>query len=73
MEDQSSTCTVFLRISNLEEIMIVLKIKGARNSTLAFHRCATYAEVEELLAVYRALGYADTAFVVEKTAEEQAA
>lgn len=53
--------------------MIVLKVKGARNSTLAVHRCSSYAELDELLAVYRALGYADTALLTEEAPEEQAA
>lgn len=53
--------------------MYTLSIKGARNSTLAYHRCETTEELDELLAVYRALGYAPEALIVQETPHEQAA
>ena len=37
--------------------MYLLKIKGARNSTLAYHHCSNHSELNELLAIYAALGY----------------
>jgi hypothetical protein len=53
--------------------MYTLKIIGARRSTLAYHRCDTVAELEELLAIYAALGYKPEALVVEEGREEKAA
>lgn len=46
--------------------MYTLIVKGARNSTLAYHHCDSYAEIKELLAVYRALGHEDKVLLVEK-------
>jgi hypothetical protein len=54
-------------------MMYVLKVRGARNATLAYHRCETHAEVRELLSVYAALGYAPEALIVEEVTEEKAA
>lgn len=51
----------------------MLKVQGTRRNTLAYHRCDTYTEIQELLEVYRALGYADEALIVEEQPEEQAA
>ena len=53
--------------------MYVLIVKGARRATLAVHRCDSYADLSELLAVYRALGYGADALLVEERREEQAA
>ncbi|HEX6509617.1 MAG TPA: hypothetical protein VF221_18465 [Chloroflexota bacterium] len=53
--------------------MYTLIIKGARNSTLAYHRCESYADLRELLAVYTALGYKPEHLLVQETADEQAA
>lgn len=53
--------------------MYLLKIKGTRASTLAYHRCDSYADLRELIAVYQALGYKPEALVVEEQTEEQAA
>lgn len=53
--------------------MYLLKIKGARNSTLAYHRCSTRAEVNELIAIYTALGYAPEQLLVEELEGEKAA
>jgi hypothetical protein len=53
--------------------MYLLKIKGARNSTLAYHRCSSRAELNELLAIYTALGYAPDQLVVEESTAEKAA
>ncbi|HLJ66540.1 MAG TPA: hypothetical protein VKX16_04185 [Chloroflexota bacterium] len=54
--------------------MYTLKILGARRSTIAVHRCETYADLRELLAVYHSLGYAPEALVVEEQqASERAA
>lgn len=53
--------------------MYILKIIGARRSTLAYHTCSNLAEVQELQAVYRALGYEDKALVVEERDLEHAA
>ncbi len=53
--------------------MYLLKIKGARNSTLAYHRCSNRTELEELLAIYAALGYAPEQLLVEEITEEKAA
>jgi hypothetical protein len=53
--------------------MFTLIIKGARRATLAVHQCETYADLRELIAVYRALGYADDALIVEEQQSERAA
>jgi hypothetical protein len=53
--------------------MYTLIVKGARNSTLAYHRCDNQAELEELLAVYAALGYPSESLLVEETAADEAA
>lgn len=53
--------------------MYLLKIKGMRNSTLAYHRFDSYADLLELVAVYEALGYKPEALVVEEVAADQAA
>jgi hypothetical protein len=53
--------------------MYLLKIKGARNSTLAYHHCSSRTELDELLAIYTALGYAPEQLVVEEVADEKAA
>lgn len=53
--------------------MYILIVKGARNSTIAYHRCETYAEIDELLAIYRALGYEPGSLIVEQATEEKAA
>lgn len=53
--------------------MKTLIIKGARNSTLAIHRCENPAQLDELLAVYHALGYEPEALIVQDEDLEQAA
>ena len=53
--------------------MYVLKVRGARNATLAYHKCETYGEVEELIAVYVSLGHDRDKLIVEEQAAEQAA
>ena len=53
--------------------MYILKVRGARNSTLAYHHADTYEELQELKAVYLALGYAPEALIVEERGEEKAA
>jgi hypothetical protein len=53
--------------------MYMLKIRGPRNATLAYHKCQSYAEVRELSAVYAALGYAPENLIVEELTEEKAA
>jgi hypothetical protein len=53
--------------------MYLLKIKGARNSTLAYHHCSNRTELNELLAIYAALGYTPEQMVVEEVAETKAA
>jgi len=53
--------------------MYVLKVRGARNATLAYHKCETYAEIEELIAVYEALGHDRDKLIVEQATEEKAA
>jgi hypothetical protein len=54
-------------------VTYILKVHGTRRSTLAWHQCETYADVQELLAVYAALGYAPEALEVEERGAEQAA
>lgn len=53
--------------------MLILKVRGARNATLAYHTCESYADVRELIAVYVALGHAPENLLVEQKTEEQAA
>lgn len=53
--------------------MYTLIVKGARRATLAVHRCDSYADLRELLDVYRVLGYRPEALVVEERDEERAA
>ena len=53
--------------------MILLKVIGARRNTLAVHHLDTYAELDELVAVYETLGYEPKSLVVEDQREEQAA
>lgn len=53
--------------------MYLLKIKGARNSTLAYHRCANRTELEEMIAIYTALGYGSDQILIEEIVEEKAA
>ena len=53
--------------------MYVLKVIGARRSVLAYHTCDTAAELSELLSIYRALGYANEALIVEQHEKERAA
>lgn len=53
--------------------MYLLKILGTRRSTLAYHYCDSLTEVNELLSVYRALGYADSALLVEERTNEKVA
>ena len=53
--------------------MFMLIVKGARNSTLAYHRCADRAELEELLRVYTALGYPKESLIVQELARDEAA
>lgn len=53
--------------------MYLLKVKGMRNSTLAYHRCESYGDLLELVAVYEALGHKPEALIVEEIATDQAA
>ena len=53
--------------------MIILKVLGARRSTLAVHHLDSHADLRELLAVYTTLGYKPEALVVQDGREEQAA
>lgn len=53
--------------------MYVLKVIGARRSVLAYHTCESSTDLNELLAVYAALGYASEALIVEKRESERAA
>jgi hypothetical protein len=54
-------------------LMYRLIVKGARRTTLAVHTCDSPAELQELLAVYHAYGYAPEALIVEEISQEQAA
>lgn len=51
--------------------MYVLIVKGARRATLAYHRCESRAELNELLTVYQALGYAPESLIVEERHGEE--
>jgi hypothetical protein len=53
--------------------MLILKIQGARRSTLAVHQLDSLADLRELMAVYLALGYQPEALIVEDRGEERAA
>ncbi len=53
--------------------MYQLKVKGMRNSTLAYHRLESYADLLELVAVYRALGHKPESLLIEEITVEQAA
>jgi hypothetical protein len=53
--------------------MIIVKVQGARRSTLAVHHLDSHADLRELLAVYEALGYKPEALIVEEEHEEKAA
>lgn len=53
--------------------MYVLKIIGARRSTLAYHQFDNYTDLREMIRVYEAIGYAPEALVVEERQKEQAA
>jgi hypothetical protein len=53
--------------------MYILIVKGARRSTLAVHHCDSTADLHELLAIYRALGYSPESLLVEERPAEQAA
>lgn len=53
--------------------MFVLQVVGARRNVLAYHTALTGADLEELLAVYRALGYDEKALVVEEQDLKRAA
>lgn len=54
-------------------LMYILKVRGARNATLAYHKCENYAQVEELIAVYQALGHEPDKLIVEQVTEDKAA
>lgn len=53
--------------------MYQLKVKGMRNSTLAYHRFESYADLLEIVAVYQALGHKPEALLIEEVAIDQAA
>ncbi len=53
--------------------MYVLIVKGPRRATLAVHRCDSYADLRELLAVYHALGYGSEALLIEEQSGDRAA
>lgn len=53
--------------------MYTLIVRGARRTVLAVHHCDSFEDVQEMLAVYYALGYESGALTVEKRDEEQAA
>lgn len=53
--------------------MFKLLVMGPRRAVLAVHRCDSDAEVQELVAVYLALGHIATNLVVEDAHQEQAA
>jgi hypothetical protein len=53
--------------------MYTLKVIGARHNTLAYHRFESYSELQELLAVYLALGYKPEALHIEEEREAKAA
>ncbi len=53
--------------------MYQLKVKGMRNSTLAYHRFDSYADLLEFVAVYQALGHKPEALLIEEIAADKAA
>ena len=53
--------------------MYTLKVKGNRRNTLAIHHLDSRAELDEMLDVYRVLGYKPESLEVEERREEQAA
>ncbi len=53
--------------------MYVLKVKGARNSTLAYHYIDSEADLRELMAIYESLGYSREALIVEERSADRAA
>ena len=53
--------------------MFILKVRGARNATLAYHKSDSYAEIEELIAVYLSLGHDRDKLIVENVTEHRAA
>jgi len=53
--------------------MYTLIVKGPRRATLSWHKLSSYRDVEELLAVYHALGYKPESLVVEETQQQEAA
>lgn len=53
--------------------MFTLIVKGARNATLAYHQCDSRAELDELLAVYHALGYQPESLIVDDHTKQKAA
>lgn len=57
----------------MQDTMYTLKVKGNRRNTLAFHQLDSRDELDELLTVYRVLGYKPEALEVEERQEEKAA
>jgi hypothetical protein len=53
--------------------MYLLSVHSTRRSTLAVHRCESYADLRELLKVYHALGHKPEMLQVEKREQERAA
>ncbi len=53
--------------------MFKLLVIGPRRAVLAMHRCDTRAEIQELVAVYVALGHSHQNLVIEDESQEQAA
>jgi hypothetical protein len=53
--------------------MFILKVRGARNSTLAYHQLDSMVELREMIAIYEALGHKPEAFEIEERQVEQAA
>ena len=52
--------------------MYTLIVKGARRATLAVHHLDSYADLSDLLEVYRALGYSAESLVVTDQQEKAA-
>ena len=52
--------------------MYTLLVKGARRATLAVHHLDSYADLCDLLEVYRALGFGPDALVVVDQRERAA-
>lgn len=53
--------------------MFKLLVMGPRRAILAVHRCDTDVEVQELVAVYLALGHIAANLIVEDEGQERAA